>query len=123
MPTLKLSRHQVADLFKFCTKHDNYFFLAKDQGAYVGACGGNRDDDTFESLIFYFPGCDPEKDEDYYETARDQFGGDDFGETFEANLLADVCGDPTFTEMVFRVTGEGISISTAHSDLYEEAAQ
>lgn len=58
--------------------HDS-FYLAKDHGAYIGA--GNNSDGT--GVLFFFRGCDPEKDLDYYEECHYKFGGDDFGVQFD----------------------------------------
>jgi len=59
--------------------------LVKDQGVYFmserGACepGGRR------RLIAYAVGCNPDVDafDDWWELARAEFGGDDFGEFFD----------------------------------------
>lgn len=85
MPSIELSRRQLKQLVDFCVEHkQTNWFIAKDQGAYVGQSMGM---DPLPKCIFYFPGCDPEKDTDWYETAHAQFGGDDFGEHME---LADL---------------------------------
>lgn len=75
--TLPLTREQVERLATFCEASKlEKFFVAKDQGAYVGASAGSEPD---QKVIYYFEGCDPEKDENWYENAREDFGGDDFG--------------------------------------------
>lgn len=87
MPSITLKRAQVAELVRFCAEHkEDKFFVAKDHGAYVGANTGK--DETFKSIIYYFPKCDPEKDQDWYENASDLFGGDDFGEMLPVDWLA-----------------------------------
>lgn len=35
---------------------------------------------TSEKLVFYAEGCNPDKDEDWYQTSRALCGGDDFGQ-------------------------------------------
>jgi hypothetical protein len=93
MPSITLSKLQIARLAAFCAKHNQEkWFLAKDEGAYVGACSqtAKKSDGKPENCIFYFPGCDPVKNADWYDTARHQFGGDDFGEHFDASALADM---------------------------------
>lgn len=87
MAMITLSSKQVAELKTFCKTHSkDKFFLAKDQGAYVGAAGQDEIG-QMENCIFYFKGCDPLKDDDWYENAHDKFGGDDFGEFLPATWL------------------------------------
>lgn len=86
MPQITLNSSQVKALSDFAHKHDlKTFFLAKDQGAYVGATAGK--DETFENIIFYFRGMDPNKDEDFYDNADWAFGGDDFGEHLSVEFI------------------------------------
>ena len=58
--------------------------LAKDQGVYFLAERGERRPDGRVKLLAYAVGCDPETDpfDDWWELARAEFGGDDFGEFF-----------------------------------------
>ena len=50
-----------ADIDKFVTEHSiKQIFIAKDHGAGIGEKA---------NCIFYFKGCDPAKDKDYYDTA------------------------------------------------------
>jgi len=112
MPQLTLNAKQVRQLSDFCKKHSNdNFFMAKDNGAYVGATGGSHEDGTFENCLFYFKGMDPTKNEDYYETARYAFGGDDFGETFDAAFLHKLADNPNLHNMTIKVGQTRISIS------------
>ena len=64
-----------------CIEENNHkdFYLAKDQGAYVGA-GNNA---TGTGVLFFFRGCDPQRDPNWYEECRYKFGGDDFGVQFD----------------------------------------
>ncbi len=95
MAQITLTRADVQKLSDFCAKHgEDKWFLAKDQGAYVGATGGSQEEGTFENCIFYFKGCDPHKDEDWYDEAHYKFGGDDFGEHFEVELLTKFLANP-----------------------------
>jgi len=78
MPQITLSRSNVESLVSFCeAAKSNSFFIAKDHGAYVGFSRGPTPD---KQCLFYFKGCDPAKDADFYDNARRSFGGDDFGE-------------------------------------------
>lgn len=87
MPSITLSQAQVAELKAFCAKHDlKQFYAAKDHGAYVGA--NVLVNGVNENVIFYFKKCDPQKDDDWYESAHRMFGGDDFGEHLPAEWLS-----------------------------------
>ena len=59
--------------------------LVHEQGVYLMSNGQPRDilgaDATDRSFCAYAIGCHPEKDADWYETARGLVGGDDFVET------------------------------------------
>lgn len=57
--------------------------LVHDQGVYIMSNGSPRmirPDSDVSSVVCYADECDPEKDEDWYETARVMVGGDDFAE-------------------------------------------
>ena len=58
--------------------------LVKDQGVYFMAERGERRPDGRCKTIAYAVGCDPDADpfDDWWELARAEFGGDDFGEFF-----------------------------------------
>ena len=53
--------------------------LVRDSGVYLMSNGKPRDkiNDT-ASFVAYADGCNPDKDEDWYDTAHDLVGGDDF---------------------------------------------
>lgn len=61
--------------------------LVKDQGVYWLAEHGERRPDGRQKLIAYAIGCNPDVDpfDDWWELARTELGGDDFGEHFELN--------------------------------------
>lgn len=85
MPQITLSKAEVKRLIKFCDdKAITHYFIAKDQGAYLGASKGAEPGD---SCIFYFAGCNPEKDADWWENSSYKFGGDDFGEHLDLDWL------------------------------------
>ena len=52
-----------------------FLALAKSHGAYIGT----RNAPGKPPVFAYFRGCDPRKDEDYWENGQRIFGGDDFG--------------------------------------------
>lgn len=85
------------------------WFLAKDSGAYVGINTGQ--DENFEPIIHYFRGCDPSKDEDYYENARHKFGGDDFAEMMDISFVHQVADHPKNMKLVIRITDTAIDAS------------
>ena len=56
-------------------------FFVHDHGVYIMSNGVPKDKDGEETNLAYAKGCNPKKDEDYYDEARHLVGGDDFGET------------------------------------------
>lgn len=113
MAQITLKANEVRQLSDFLKRHNrDTFFVAKDHGAYVGATAGSNADGTFENLVFYFAGCNPEKDEDYYENAMDKFGGDDFGEMLPAQWVHDAAKLEGLTKSVLSVTGSNIGFRT-----------
>jgi hypothetical protein len=64
--------------------------LVHDSGVYLMSAGLPRDPvdpeaakknpESFRSFVAYAKGMNPDKDEEWYDTARDAVGGDDFGE-------------------------------------------
>lgn len=86
--SVSLNQEQAKKLVSFCQLHSvGHFFFAKDNGAYFGATKGSQSKGDFENCIIYVSGCDPEKNEGYYDTCQARFGGDDFGEHFEIDAL------------------------------------
>lgn len=113
---ITLKKKQVDEFAAFLRKHNkDKWFLAKDEGAYIGATGGSQEDGTFENILFHFAGCDPKKDEFAWDNARDKFGGDDFGEHFDADVILKLADDPTTATMTLKVTAKSISISSSHN--------
>jgi Protein of unknown function (DUF3085) len=99
--------------------------LVHDQGVYLMSNGeprdivdadatGRKDEASNEGRSFcvYAAGCDPDADEDWYDTARALVGGDDFGETLpwarELKALIDA-GAKTIT---LRMTENSIEIAS-----------
>jgi hypothetical protein len=108
MPTIELSRRQVKELVDFGIEHkQDQWFIAKDQGAYLGMSLGM---DPLPKIIFYFPGCDPSKDEDWYDTAHAQFGGDDFGEHMPLADLQRYLEIPNLLCIGIKVTSTSICV-------------
>lgn len=61
--------------------------LAKDQGVYFLAEFGERTPEGRRKLLAYAVGCNPDVDDfdDWWNLARAELGGDDFGEYFDPN--------------------------------------
>ena len=113
MKTFKtgLNKAQAKKLFDFCQNNSvDKFFFAKDQGAYFGATKGSQSEGDFKNCIVYLQGCDPDKNEDFYETCRNRFGGDDFGEHFEVNLLNEFVSS-NYKRLNFNFNKQSISVS------------
>lgn len=57
--------------------------LVHDEGVYLMSNGEPRDvlPGSERSFVAQAAGCDPRRDADWYDTARDLVGGDDFAET------------------------------------------
>lgn len=108
---LTLKRAQLVQFAAFLISHPKCTpFMAKDQGAYVGASNGPDD-----KCIFYFRGCDPDKDDDWYDTAHRIFGGDDFGDHFDRDTVLKAADNPQVDVLRFVVTStqmriEGLSL-------------
>lgn len=110
MPKIILTREQFTRLEKFCTENFCKWFVAKDEGAYVGASCGTVDGKV-KNCIFYFSSCDPTKDENYYDTSRQLFGGDDFGEMLPVGTLTDAVSDLSVDRIDISVNDESITIT------------
>lgn len=110
MHSIELSKRQVQQLVDFGIEHkQDSYFIAKDQGAYLGMSLGM---DPAPKCLFYFPGCDPSKDEDWYDTARAKFGGDDFGEHMPLADLQRYLQNPNLLCIEIMVKATTICIDT-----------
>lgn len=109
MPQITLNSKQVERLSAFLISNQkDTFFVAKDHGAYVGAASDK------DSVLFYFAGCDPEKDADFYETSYHKFGGDDFGEFLPAEWITDAAKKPNLEKMVISVGSNRITAKSIY---------
>jgi Protein of unknown function (DUF3085) len=104
-----LTRAEVQRLVDFCKIHnEEHYFIAKDYGAYLGA---NAENATLV-ILYYFPGCNPTKDKNWYDTAHALFGGDDFGEHLPIKELSDLLAEvPSASEFCWIVVPDAISLS------------
>lgn len=106
MPSLTISRADAERLVKFVRDHGkDQFFIAKDQGAYLGYSVGAKPE---QQCLFYFRGMDPSKNPDFYETARYAFGGDDFGEHLPITTIEKMLANPVVKKIRFEVTSRAI---------------
>ena len=86
-------------------------FFVHDQGVYLMTNAKRTDEETLKyEYIAYAKGCDPKKDEDFYEEARCLVGGDDFGETIPVNAETLKRCD-LYEEMRIRVNSKSMSIT------------
>lgn len=107
MPQITLTREQALRLLDFCTANGkSQFFVAKDQGAYIGQTTGAP---PKPSCLFYFKGCDPKKDKNWYDTAHRLFGGDDFGEFLPVSWLQKVKDNLAVMSMTIKVGKRSVS--------------
>ncbi|CAG9183651.1 DUF3085 domain-containing protein [Cupriavidus pinatubonensis] len=108
MPQITLSRSQVETLVAFCdAAKSERFFIAKDHGAYVGYSTGSKPE---QQCLYYFKGCNPATDADFYENARRGFGGDDFGERLSLTGLKEVLANEQCKSVRITVTARSIRI-------------
>lgn len=108
MPQIILTRSNVQSLVSFCeAAKSNSFFIAKDHGAYVGFSTSPTPD---KQCLFYFNGCYPAKDADFYDNARRSFGGDDFGERLSLADLRKALEDPATKTVRITVTPRTIRL-------------
>lgn len=98
MPQITLSRAQALSIRHDCVTKNQQFFVAKDQGAYVGTAHN----------VVYFRGCDPVKDKDWYDECRIKFGGDDFGEYLPLEWLDTVVKETSVKSVTIALTGRQI---------------
>lgn len=108
MPQITLQRDKVEQLVNFCKANKlTEFYLAKDHGAYIGASG----QEDIKNCIFYFKGCNPDKNPDtFWDTQQKLFGGDDFGEFYPITLLTDPLFDTRVTKLTFKVTPKSFRV-------------
>lgn len=74
--------------------------LVKDEGLYL-MVETLRIADGSRALCAYAEGCDPEADDDWYDNARDAFGGDDGVEQFPPQEIAALIRDGHSLEVSF----------------------
>lgn len=89
--------------------------LVKDHGVYLMSEQGERLSDGRQKHLAYAVGCNPDVDpfDEWYERARDELGGDDFGEYLEA-------GSPLFTRVLD--VGCDLLVRATPTHLHFEAA-
>jgi hypothetical protein len=86
--------------------------LVKDQGVYFLAERGERRLDGRQKLIAYAVGCNPDVDpfDDWWELARIEFGGDDFGEYLDPQ-------ESVFARILHSEDDLGVSATATHLSL------
>lgn len=92
--SITLTRDQVREMTKFLVENGkSHWFVLKNHGACVGVAH-KRDGFELEGILYYFAGCNPQTDEDFHETTQAKFGGDDFVEHLEYELLEEFLNSP-----------------------------
>ena len=86
--------------------------LVKDQGVYFMAEHGESRPDGRRKTIAYAVGCNPDVDafDDWWELARAELGGDDFGEYFDPK-------DGVFTRILHTEDDLMLSATATHLSL------
>jgi hypothetical protein len=94
--------------------------LVHDDGVYLMSNGKPRDIDerhagpSEKSYVAYARGCDPKKNEEWWDTSRDLVGGDDFGECLEWAREMKRMLDAGATQFVIDVTEQNLSLSAKY---------
>lgn len=86
--------------------------IVHDMGVYLMSNGtpmdlvDERGDGLLRAFCAYAKGCDPSKDENYWQTSVDLVGGDDFAETLEnaEDLLECINANPKKRVITFDIT-------------------
>jgi len=94
----------------FGQKQGPAIVFVHDDGVYCMSSGLPSDMDGERCFVAYAKGCDPKKDEDFYEESRYLVGGDDFGITFHVtnDYLVDC---DRYEEMTIRVNTKSMTLS------------
>lgn len=116
MSKLIFTKNQIQELSNFCNDNKlETFFLAKDQGVYIGATVGSHKENSFKNCIKYAEGCDPEQDEsihgDWWGNSVHLCGRDDFGEHLEVSILLNVIKKKSWSKFVVTLTPTQLSFA------------
>ena len=107
MIQMTLSKSKVEEFSTFLAENKlSNFFIAKDEGAYIGATTVKNGQCI--SWLKYFRGCNPETDKDWRHKTYSKFGGDDFGEFFGAKVVHDMA--KRGSKIIVRVTPSRIEL-------------
>lgn len=108
MASITLTRADAQRLVDFCATHKaTHYFIAKDQGAYIGYSVGAKPE---QQCLWYFKGCDPTKDSDFWENSRAKFGGDDFGENLEVAGIVTMLGNADVQRIKWTITKTSMKV-------------
>jgi hypothetical protein len=88
--------------------------LVHDEGVYLMSNGKPSDPlgDGKGCYVAYAAGCNPKSDSDWYDTARDLVGGDDFSEQLPWAELIKAFIDAGEKEIIISMTSDGIELLT-----------
>lgn len=111
MSELKFNKQEVLDVIEHSIKNstDNpQILLVGDEGVYI-MTGGPRKG----APISYAIGCNPDKDDDWYELKRRTFGGDDGVEDFGAkDIKGAIESHPSCKYLGFDFKGKQMEVFT-----------
>lgn len=112
MNKLVFKAAEVTRVVEHTVKTEGQILLVHDHGIYLMSNGEPRDmfNET-SNYVAYAQGCDPELDPDWYETARDLVGGDDFGEALPFALAIKEQIDNGAEEIVLIITANAIKLA------------
>ncbi len=90
--------------------------LVKDHGVYIMSEIGVSNEQGQRTLLAYTVGCNPDKDDfdQWWELARSEFGGDDFGEYLDIN-------DPLLSGLL--ESSNDLVVRATNTHLYLEAVK
>ena len=88
-------------------------YFVHDKGIYLMTKAKRTDEEIKNGdYIAYAEGCNPHKDEDYYQTSRDLVGGDDFAENIPVTA-EDLTLCQTYREYRIKISRSTMSIEYA----------
>ncbi len=90
--------------------------FVKDRGAYLMSAGtpGQMSGDGEKRVVVYAAGCDPEKDEEWWDECRHKCGGDDFAESLSVAMFEQAMSQtPGAKRLVITLTTRTIKVRAA----------
>lgn len=111
MSKLVFKSSDVKRVVEHAIKTEGEILLVHDQGVYLMSSGKPHDKVNENSnFVVYVQGCNSETDADWYDTARNLVGGDDFGESMPFAEAIKEMIDNGAEEIIFSITPENIQL-------------